>query len=194
VALDDFVPASGADRLLPYVKLVKVDVLATAAETRAAIAKRLLPRGIRMLAEKVETLEMFDAARADGYSLFQGYFFCRPKTLSSVALPASRLTHLHVLADINRPDLTVMALEEIVKQEPSLQRVHPTLTAPSSGRASGLVPNLQPIPTRAGAGASPVEADTGGPISSRRSQEGLESPRADEPDGRRCRSACRSNT
>ncbi len=73
-----------------------------------------------MLAEKVETLEMFDAARADGYSLFQGYFFCRPKTLSSVALPASRLTHLHVLADINRPDLTVMALEEIVKHEPSL--------------------------------------------------------------------------
>ena len=120
LALDDFVPASGADRLLPYVKLVKVDVLATAAETRAAIAKRLLPRGIRMLAEKVETLEMFDAARADGYSLFQGYFFCRPKTLSSVALPASRLTHLHVLADINRPDLTVMALEEIVKHEPSL--------------------------------------------------------------------------
>jgi c-di-GMP phosphodiesterase len=120
LALDDFVPAAGADRLLPYVKLVKVDVLSTAAETRAAIARRLLPRGIRMLAEKVETLEMFDAARADGYTLFQGYFFCKPKTLSSVALPASRLAHLHVLAEINRPELTVMALEEIVKHEPSL--------------------------------------------------------------------------
>jgi EAL and modified HD-GYP domain-containing signal transduction protein len=120
LALDDFVPAAGADRLLPYVKLVKVDVLSTAAETRAAIARRLLPRGIRMLAEKVETIEMFDAARADGYTLFQGYFFCKPKTLSSVALPSSRLTHLHVLAEINRPDLTVTALEEIVKHEPSL--------------------------------------------------------------------------
>jgi EAL and modified HD-GYP domain-containing signal transduction protein len=120
LALDDFVPAGGADRLLPYVKLVKVDVLSTAAEVRAAIARRLLPRGIKMLAEKVETLEMFDAARADGYTLFQGYFFCKPKTLSSVALPASRLTHLHMLAEINRPDLTVMALEEIVKHEPSL--------------------------------------------------------------------------
>ena len=75
-----------------------------------------------------------------------------------------------------------------------LKGVASTLTAPSSGLASGLVPNLQPIPTRAGAGASPVEADSGGPISSRSSQEGLESPRADEPDGRRCRSACRSNT
>src|SRR3954465_7767826 len=50
LALDDFVPMSGADLLLPYVKLVKVDVLTTSPETRAAVARRLLPRGIKMLA------------------------------------------------------------------------------------------------------------------------------------------------
>jgi c-di-GMP-related signal transduction protein len=120
LALDDFVPMSGADRLLPYVKVVKVDVLSTSAETRVALARRLLPRGIRMLAEKVETLEMFEAARADGYTLFQGYFFCRPETVSSASLPNSRLAHLHVLAAINQPDLTVMAIEELVKHEASL--------------------------------------------------------------------------
>jgi c-di-GMP-related signal transduction protein len=120
LALDDFVPGAGADRLLPYVKIVKVDVLATSAESRLAIAQRLLPRGIKMLAEKVETVEMFDAARAEGYTLFQGYFFCKPKTLTSAALPTSNLTHLHVLAAINQPDLTVMAVEELVKHEASL--------------------------------------------------------------------------
>ena len=120
LALDDFVPMSGADLLLPYVKVVKVDVLTTSPETRAAIARRLLPRGIKMLAEKVETVEMFDATRADGYSLFQGYFFCKPKTLTGAALPSSRMMHLQILAAINQPDLTVMAAEEIVKHEASL--------------------------------------------------------------------------
>jgi c-di-GMP-related signal transduction protein len=120
LALDDFVPNSGADRLLPYAKFVKVDVLATTAETRLSIAQKLLPRGIRMLAEKVETREMFDAARADGYTLFQGYFFCKPKTLSSAALPTSNVTHLHVLAAINQRDLTVTAVEDLVKHEAAL--------------------------------------------------------------------------
>ncbi len=36
------------------------------------------PRGIAMLAEKVETREEFDWARAAGYDYFQGYFFARP--------------------------------------------------------------------------------------------------------------------
>jgi EAL and modified HD-GYP domain-containing signal transduction protein len=120
LALDDFVPMSGAERLLPYVKIVKVDVLATSAETRAKVAQRLLPRGITMLAEKVETAEMYEEALADGYTLFQGYFFCRPKTLRSGPLPASRLAHLQVLAAVNQPDVTVAVVEEVVKREASL--------------------------------------------------------------------------
>jgi c-di-GMP-related signal transduction protein len=120
LALDDFVARSGAERLLPYVKFVKVDVLATTTESRRALADRLLPRGIRMVAEKVETAEMFEETRDAGYSLFQGYFFCRPQVFKSGALPAARVAHLRVLAAMNQPDLTVMHVEEIVKQEPSL--------------------------------------------------------------------------
>ncbi len=120
LALDDFVPMSGAERLLPYVKIVKVDVLATAPEARAKLAQRLLPRGITMLAEKVETAEMYEEALAEGYTLFQGYFFCRPKTLRSGPLPASRREYLEVLATINQPDITVSIVEEVVKREASL--------------------------------------------------------------------------
>jgi EAL and modified HD-GYP domain-containing signal transduction protein len=120
LALDDFTPGSGAERLLPYVKYVKLDVLATAPEVRAALARRLLPRGIRLLAEKVETREMFAATEAEGYTLFQGYFFCRPATLRSGALPSARMPHLRILAAINEPDLTVARIEDIVKHEAAL--------------------------------------------------------------------------
>lgn len=120
IALDDFVPGSGAERLLPYARFVKVDVLSTSPEARAALAQRLLPRGIRLLAEKVESHEIFDLSREEGYSLFQGYFFCRPATFRSGALPAARLSHLRLLAAMNDPDATVAEVEDVVKQEASL--------------------------------------------------------------------------
>jgi c-di-GMP-related signal transduction protein len=120
IALDDFVPGSGAERLLPYARFVKVDVLSTTPEDRAALARRLLPRGIRLLAEKVETHEMFGATRDEGYSLFQGYYFCRPATFRTGALPAAKLSHLRVLAAINDPDVSIADVEDVVKHEASL--------------------------------------------------------------------------
>ena len=64
LALDDFVAGSDAEALLPYARFVKVDVLATPAQTRAALAKRLVPRGLRLIAEKVETAEIAKHLRA----------------------------------------------------------------------------------------------------------------------------------
>ena len=39
-----------------------------------------------LLAEKVETQGEFQAARATGFQLFQGYFFCEPETITRKAL------------------------------------------------------------------------------------------------------------
>jgi EAL and modified HD-GYP domain-containing signal transduction protein len=76
VAVGNFVPGSEAEALLLYVQLVKVDVQATSPEERVATARRVSTR-VRLVAEKVETTEEFDATRAEGYSFFQGHFFWR---------------------------------------------------------------------------------------------------------------------
>ncbi len=44
------------------------------------------PRGILMLAEKVETREEFEWALKLGYNFFQGYFFARPAVLSGTEI------------------------------------------------------------------------------------------------------------
>jgi EAL and modified HD-GYP domain-containing signal transduction protein len=120
LALDDFVPTSGAAELLPYVKYVKMDVLATPASTLASLAARLTPKGIRLVAEKVETFDAVQEARAWGYTLFQGYFFCRPKTIGASALPGQRLAYLNLLSALNEPELTVTTLEDLIKHDVSL--------------------------------------------------------------------------
>jgi c-di-GMP-related signal transduction protein len=120
LALDDFVPGSPAEALMPFATFVKVDVLAIGSAERVALAKRLLPLGIRLVAEKVETAEMAAEARAAGYRLFQGYYFCRPTTFAATPLPARRLAYLGLLGALNREDLSVDELENLIKHDVSL--------------------------------------------------------------------------
>ena len=73
LALDDFVPGSDAEALLPFVSYVKVDVLATPPSVVNELAVRLGASDVRLLAEKVESREVYEQTRGAGYSLFQGY-------------------------------------------------------------------------------------------------------------------------
>jgi c-di-GMP phosphodiesterase len=120
IALDDFVEGSEAEALLPYARFVKVDVLQnTVAETRALVG-RLSARGIRLLAEKVENHEVFEETRKEGYSLFQGYYFCRPKTLTGRTVPARHLAQLRLMSALRDPDLSIGELEDLVKHDASI--------------------------------------------------------------------------
>ena len=99
---------------------VKVDVLATPPTVVNALADRFARSGVRLLAEKVETRDVFEHTRVAGYSLFQGYYFCRPVTQSSAAVPAQQLAYLRLLAALSKPDLTTAEVERLVKQDVSL--------------------------------------------------------------------------
>jgi len=120
LALDDFTADSDAEALLPFAKFVKVDVLSTPIDAWARLARRLLSGGVRLIAEKAETADVVQTAGAAGYTLFQGYFFCKPRTFSAAAVPGRRLAYLNLLAALSRPDLTVSQLENLVKHDVSL--------------------------------------------------------------------------
>ena len=120
IALDDYVPNPDTERLLPYADIVKVDVLATDVARQAAIADEMHRRGIRMLAEKVETREQFHLSMSMGYQYFQGYFFCRPETVTMKDIPCSKLAYVQVLSIANQDYFDVDKLEQAILREPSL--------------------------------------------------------------------------
>ena len=120
LALDDFVPGSPAEALVPWVRYIKVDVLETAEADWRALAKRFTGKKVKLVAEKVETIEVSDATREAGYDYFQGYFFCRPRTFAAKHLPARRLAYVQLLAALNRPNLSFDELENLVKHDLSL--------------------------------------------------------------------------
>lgn len=120
IALDDYIPTPDTIRLLPYADMVKVDFLATNPGLQAGIAAEMRRRGIRLLAEKVETREQFQFAKSLGYQYFQGYFFCKPQTLTMQDIPCSKLAYVHVLSIANHEHYKVDELEHAILQEPSL--------------------------------------------------------------------------
>lgn len=73
-----------------------------------------------MLAEKVESPKDVQEGINAGYTLFQGYFFCKPEMVKSRSLPEYKVNYIWFLQELSRPDLNLDEVESIIKQEPSL--------------------------------------------------------------------------
>jgi c-di-GMP-related signal transduction protein len=120
LAVDDFVYDDRYRTLLKSVDFIKVDFLTTPPEERLSLVRRFAPQGIRLLAEKVETHEVFREALEMGYTYFQGYFFSKPVIISGRDIPGFKLHYLRILQEIHRPEMDFRKLGALVKQEVSL--------------------------------------------------------------------------
>lgn len=120
IALDDFVDTTSFDAILPLVDIVKIDVLALPRSQWASQIARLRKHECRILAEKVETLEAFEALRELEVDLFQGFFFARPRIVEGRQLPPARVGLLQTLARLNDPHSTVDDIHELVSRDVAL--------------------------------------------------------------------------
>lgn len=120
LALDDFVLKQMGNPLLQFADIIKVDLRQTTMEESRMIVEQYAPKGIKLLAEKTETLEEFTAAKGIGFVYFQGYFFSKPVIVSRKDIPSAKINHLRMIREINREDLDMRQLETIVKQDTSL--------------------------------------------------------------------------
>jgi EAL and modified HD-GYP domain-containing signal transduction protein len=97
-----------------------VDVRVTSRPEQERLLRTYRPRGIALLAEKVETHEEFEWARKAGYDYFQGYFFARPSVIQSQQVPATKFNCLRLLSELSRPDLNFKRLEELIRADVAL--------------------------------------------------------------------------
>lgn len=117
IALDDFVLTRQTRALVVEAEYVKLDVIAGPdLEARCAEIRAVNPAAI-LLAEKVETADVFARAVRAGCQLFQGYFFGRPVTHGARALPPGLLGHVQLVAALQDPDLTIERLDRLVRHD-----------------------------------------------------------------------------
>lgn len=120
IALDDFKPRPELEPLVDLANLIKVDFMEISGAERQELVLAYRPRGIAMVAEKVESRKDFEEGLEAGYTYFQGYFFARPIMVVGRDVPGLKVNYLRLLNEINRPEITYEALETIIKQDVSL--------------------------------------------------------------------------
>jgi EAL and modified HD-GYP domain-containing signal transduction protein len=120
LALDDVVALDQYGELLELVDIVKVDLLAVGENERVELVRTLAKRPVRLLGEKVETYESLRRATAEGFSLFQGYFFAKPEVMHRKDVPGNRAQYLRLLKELKKPESDANVIESIIKQDLSL--------------------------------------------------------------------------
>ena len=120
LALDDFTWRPGIESLVEMADYIKFDFLATGPRQREEILRRLGGAKVALVAEKVETQEQFTQACDQGFSLIQGYYFCRPVLLENHKVPLNRLTQINILRALQEDPVDLPALARLIKRDASL--------------------------------------------------------------------------
>ena len=120
LAIDDFVYSEKTAPFLEFADFVKVDFLKTPPEERKSFPKKIQSKKTKLVAEKVETPEMYREGMESGYHYFQGYFFSKPNILTGKDIPGYKTHYLQVLQEVHRPGMDFEKLEEYIKREVSI--------------------------------------------------------------------------
>jgi EAL and modified HD-GYP domain-containing signal transduction protein len=120
LALDDFVWMPKFAPLAELADYIKVDFTLTDSAGRQDLLQRLKGMNVTLLAEKVETQEEYQRARAEGFTLFQGYYFCRPMLVKNCTVPANRIIYFDIMQLLHKDPMDMRRLGELIKRDASL--------------------------------------------------------------------------
>lgn len=119
IALDDFVHHPKFEPLIERAHILKLDMLATSRSEQERLVAKYGRQGIRMLAEKVETLQQFEWALGIGFDYFQGYFFNKPVVVKGRQITASKLSCLRMLQEARHSEIDFDKVRALIKDDVS---------------------------------------------------------------------------
>jgi EAL and modified HD-GYP domain-containing signal transduction protein len=120
LALDDFQMHEGMHGLIELADYIKIDFRLSDAHERRKMMLLLRDKKAVMIAEKVETEQEFQDALAEGFTLFQGYFFCYPTVFSKKRAPTNGTNYLYLLSALSQGKFDVVQLGLLLKSEVAL--------------------------------------------------------------------------
>jgi len=120
IALDDFIDDESSIRLASISDYVKIDPESHSEVQIRKMLADLQDKNIKVIAEKVETEEMFLYLKKLGFDYFQGYFFTNPLIINGQKLSGNKLTLLQLLAKVNDSNTDFAELSDIISQDVAL--------------------------------------------------------------------------
>lgn len=122
IALDDYVFNPKLEPLIDLADIVKVDILQVGPKQLLDHVQRIKDKGVRLLAERVETREQFEFSKKIGFDYFQGYFFAKPVIIKGQRLPTNKASVLALLSSVYDPDVDMHKLSELISRDVTLSQ------------------------------------------------------------------------
>jgi EAL and modified HD-GYP domain-containing signal transduction protein len=119
IALDDFNTRTSLKPLIVLADYIRVDYTRLNPVERQQL-RRLHSTSIAMVAKKVDTQEQYREACLEGFTLFQGNYFCHPVLLKKHKVPASRLFHFEIVKLLHHEPIDVRKVSQLVMRDASL--------------------------------------------------------------------------
>lgn len=120
IAIDDYIGDESFDILIEYADIIKVDILGMPFKKREEISKQIAVTGKILLAEKVETSEDYEHAMLNNYTLFQGYYLQKPKTMSKKSIHISPGSYVELIRELSKADPDFNVLTDGVRKNVGL--------------------------------------------------------------------------
>lgn len=118
IALDDFEFREEYLPLLELADIVKIDFYNNDEESIRKNVKKIRSRFKKvLLAEKVETYEVVEFAKSLGCTLFQGFFYSKPRLANAKYVDTQRISKLLLLRSLAKEEVSFLELAEIIKRD-----------------------------------------------------------------------------
>jgi len=118
--LDDYHFDPSYTQLFPYIKMIKIDVLATDPEKYKSHIQVLQKKKITLLAEKVENLEMYECCKKLGFQLFQGYYLQRPNIIKGKRITSGVESALELISELQNDNISIDKVTQLISKNPTL--------------------------------------------------------------------------
>ncbi len=119
LSLDDFDWSAELRPLAELADYIRVDFSRFGLKERQYL-RRLNRAPILMVAKRVETQEEYGRACAEGFTLFQGDYFCHPVLLKKRKVPANWQLHFEIVRQLYHDPIDVRLMSRLVLRDASL--------------------------------------------------------------------------
>lgn len=119
IALDDFTWLPNLRPLAAIADYIRVDFDSFGVAERQYL-RNLENASVSMVAKRVETQEDYQRASAEGFTLFQGSYFCHPVLLKKRKVPANRMLHFEIVRMLHHDPLDIHQVSQLVLRDASL--------------------------------------------------------------------------
>jgi len=120
LALDNFIWDSLLEPMVHIADYIKIDFQQCNPAVRRDLMGLFRHAPAQLVATGIETPDAQSQARKEGFTLFQGFYFCFPEPLRHARIPSNRQSHFQLLQLLYRDPLDLKKVVPLVKRDANL--------------------------------------------------------------------------